>query len=215
MLEILGHKNSILDQIIAELRDKDIQSDSLRFRKNMELSGSIMAYEISKTLEYKTTEVSTTLGVTNVPVLIEYPVLITILRAGLPLHQGLLSVFNRSSNGFISSYRQTNKNEEYVSKVEYISSPEISNKVIIVSDPVMATGNSVVEALKELFNIGNPSYTHIVTTICSEESIHNIKRNFSRKSITIWTIAVDDELTASAYLVPGLGDAGDLAFGNK
>jgi len=215
MLEILGNNRTIFDQLLAELRDVDIQKDSLRFRKNLEMIGELFGYEISKKLLYTNREVNTSLGVATVPVLQEYPVLVTILRAGLPMHQGLLNIFNRSQNGFVSVYRQYNPDEDFVSRREYVSCPDLTGKTLIISDPIIATGESVVKALKELYNKGKPKHTHIVTVICSEESIENIKRNFSRSGITVWTVAVDDELTARAYLVPGLGDAGDLAFGNK
>lgn len=215
MLEILGNRNSFIDQLIAELRDVDIQRDSMRFRKNLEILGEIFGYEISKKLDYIDKEVQTSFGNTTVPVLKEFPVLITILRAGLPLHQGLLNIFNRSQNGFISAFRKYNKDEEFTSKIEYVSCPDIANRTIIISDPILATGNTIVEAIKQLEDCGVPSQIHIATVICSEESIENIKKNFSRKQLTLWTVAVDDELTAKAYLVPGLGDAGDLAFGDK
>lgn len=215
MLEILGNKNSFINQLIAELRDVDIQRDSMRFRKNLETMGELFGYEISKKLEYTDKDVQTSFGNVSVPVLKDFPVLITILRAGLPLHQGLLNIFNRSQNGFISAFRKYNKDEEFTSKIEYVSCPDINSKTIILSDPILATGNTVVEAIKQLEDFGTPESIHVVTVICSEESIENIKKNFSRKKLTLWTVAIDDELTAKAYLVPGLGDAGDLAFGDK
>jgi len=215
MVKILGRSNSILNQFIAEIRDKNIQKDSMRFRRNFERIGEIFAYEISKQLAYETREVTTPLGVAEVPVLISFPVLATILRAGLPLHQGLLNFFDHSENAFISAYRYHYKDGQFDIRVEYTSSPELTDKVLILSDPMLATGASLVLTHKSLLENGKPSHTHIVTIVASTQGVEYIKKNFSSKNTTLWIGALDDELTAQAYIVPGLGDAGDLAYGIK
>lgn len=208
-------KNSILNQYISEIRDVKIQQDSLRFRRNMERIGEIIAYEISKTLEYSEKNVITPLGETTINVLAEQPVLATILRAGLPLHNGFLNVFDKSSNAFISAYRKHHKDGKFTIQLEYISSPSIEDKTLILIDPMLATGSSLVLTYKELLLKGKPKHTHIVTVIASNYGIEYVKRHLSSEDITIWAPAVDEELTAQAYIVPGLGDAGDLAYGGK
>ncbi len=215
MVENLGNNNTLLDQYIAEIRDAEIQKDSSRFRKNLERIGEIFAYEISKKLEYEKKEVNTTLGVAEVPMLKYNPVLVTLLRAGLPIQQGLLNFFDRSENGFVSVFRKSNKEEEFTLHIEYVSCPDISGKILILSDAMIATGESVVNALKEIFSNGEPLHTHIVTVLASEEGIERIKKSFSKTAMTLWVGAIDHEITARALLVPGLGDAGDLAFGAK
>ncbi|HOI86850.1 MAG TPA: uracil phosphoribosyltransferase [Lentimicrobium sp.] len=215
MVQNLGAQNSIFNQYIAEIRDSLIQQDSLRFRFNMERMGAIFAYEISRQLEYEVREVVTSLGTAEVPVLKQYPVLATILRAGLPLHRGMLNVFDRSDNSFVSAYRKHSKDGRFEIQVEYVSSPDLTNKVLIVSDPMLATGASLVLSYKELLAKGKPSHTHIVTLIASTQGIDYIKRYLPAQDVTLWVGAIDDELTAQAYIVPGLGDAGDLAFGSK
>lgn len=215
MVKNLGAQASVFNQFIAELRDAVIQQDSLRFRINMERLGAIFAYEISRQLEYETTEVVTLLGVAEVPVLKEYPVLATILRAGLPVHRGMLSVFDKSENAFVSAYRKHSKDGRFDIQVEYVSSPDLSDRTVILSDPMLATGASLVLSYKALLTKGKPKHTHIVTLIASTQGVEYIKRNLSADDITLWVGAIDDELTAQAYIVPGLGDAGDLAFGNK
>jgi len=215
MVKNLGDKNSILNQFISEIRDAEIQKDSLRFRRNFERVGEIMAYEISKQLEYLPKEVVTPLGEAEVPVLKEFPVLATILRAGLPLHQGLLNVFDRSENAFITAYRYHHKDGSFDIRVEYTSSPDINDKVLILCDPMLATGSSLMLAYKSLLDKGTPKHLHIVTIISSLQGVEFIKKNFSSANTTLWVGAIDDELTAQSYIVPGLGDAGDLAFGQK
>ncbi len=215
MLHVLGNKNSIFNQFVSEIRDAEIQKDSMRFRRNFERIGEIFAYEISKQLEYEKKEVTTSLGVIQVPVLKQQPVLATILRAGLPLHQGLLDFFDHSENAFISAYRKPHKDGKFDIKLEYLSSPILTDRILILSDPMLATGSSMVLTYKELLNNGKPCHTHIVTIIASVQGIEFIKRNLPDSDITLWVGAIDDELTAQAYIVPGLGDAGDLAFGEK
>jgi len=216
MVIVLGNQNTLVDQFIGELRDIEVQKDRMRFRKNMERMGEIFAYEISKTMEYEKKKIITPLGIAEVPMLVEYPVLGTILRAGLPLHQGLLNFFDKSENAFVSAYRKHHKDGDFDIHLEYVSSPTLENKTLILSDPMLATGSSMVLTYKELLNLGKPRHTHIVTIIASTEGIEYTKKNLSSfLPITIWAGAIDDELTAQAYIVPGLGDAGDLAFGKK
>lgn len=215
MLRILGEKNSLINQYIAEIRDADVQKDSLRFRKNFERLGEIFAYEISKELEYIEKEVITPLGTASVPVLKEYPVLATILRAGLPLHQGMLNFFDKSENAFISAYRYHYKDGQFDIRVEYASGPDLNGRIMILTDPMLATGASLYLTFKELLEKGRPRHTHIVTLIASLQGVEYLKTHLPANSFTLWAGAVDDELTAQAYIVPGLGDAGDLAFGSK
>lgn len=215
MIKIIGNKNTIFDQYIAEIRDVEIQKDSLRFRKNLERMGEIFAYEISKHLAYEVKEVQTSLGVANVPVLKAHPVLATILRAGLPIHQGLLNYYDEAGNAFISAYRKYRKSGKFVIEIEYSSSPILDGKQLILSDAMLATGSSMVLTYKELLNHGKPKHTHIVAVLASAEGIEYIKKHLPAKDFTLWVGAVDDELTAQAFIVPGLGDAGDLAFGRK
>lgn len=215
MVKNLGAQNSIFNQYISEIRDSVIQQDSLRFRYNMERMGSIFAYEISKELDYDIKEVTTPLGVAEVPVLKSSPVLATILRAGLPLHRGMLNIFDKSENAFVSAYRKHSKDGHFNIQVEYVSGPDLTNRVVILSDPMLATGASLALSYKALIVKGKPLHTHIVTLIASTQGIDYLRRNLPTDDVTLWVGAIDDELTAQAYIVPGLGDAGDLAYGNK
>jgi uracil phosphoribosyltransferase len=181
----------------------------------MERLATIMGYEISKTMEYVVKEVTTPLGVAEVPVLKEFPVLATILRAGLPMHRGLLSIFDQSENAFVSAYRKHNKDGSFDVQVEYVSCPKITDRLVILSDPMLATGSSLVLSYNALLTKGRPKHTHIVTLIASTEGLDYIRKYLPADEVTIWVGAVDDELTAQSYIVPGLGDAGDLAFGSK
>lgn len=181
----------------------------------MERTGELFAFEISKTLEYETREVITPLGSAEAAVLKEYPILIPILRAGVPMHLGLLNIFDKSESAFISAYRKVKKNKKFIIKVDYVSCPELADKTIIIADPMLATGASVVAAYKELLNHGKPKHAHIVIIIASTEGINYIKKYLPVSEVTVWVGAIDEELTAQAYIVPGLGDAGDLAFGSK
>jgi uracil phosphoribosyltransferase len=215
MVKNLGLLNSVFNQFIAELRNVEVQGDRMRFRRNLERLGEVFAYEISKELEYEPTDISTPLGVATIPLLKSQPVLATILRAGLPMHQGMLNYFDHADNAFVSAYRKYDKNEDFSIRIEYLSSPELSGKVLILSDPMLATGASVVMALKELFALGTPSKVFVVSALASVEGIEYLKRNFSLADLSIYVGGIDDELTAQAYIVPGLGDAGDLAYGKK
>lgn len=215
MVNILSKSNSLLNQFIAEIRDAEIQKDSMRFRTNLERIGSIFAYEISKELEYETKEVVTSLGIANVPVLKDSPVLATILRAGLPYHRGFLNFFDKSENAFISAYRKTHKDHSFTIQVEYCSAPDITGKTVILSDTMIATGSSTIMSYKELLTHGKPKHTHIASILASQEGIESLKKYLSQQDVTIWVGVIDDEMTAQSYVVPGLGDAGDLAFGRK
>ena len=211
----LGEKNSIFNQFLSEIRDQNIQKDSMRFRRNMERLGEIFAYEISKKLEYETKEVLSPLGISHMQLPKHKPVLATILRAGLPLHQGMFNYFDGSEAAFISAYRRHHKNGKFDIQLEYLSCPSLEDKILIISDPMLATGASMALTYKELMQFGKPKHTHIAVAIASVEGVNYLKRNIGTKNVTIWTGAIDDEMTAQSYIVPGLGDAGDLAFGNK
>lgn len=211
----LGESASILNQYIAEIRDAEIQKDSMRFRRNLERIGEVFAYEISKKLSYEEKAITTPLGIANVPVLDAQPVIATILRAGLPLHNGILNVLDKAENSFISSYRRYSKDGTFDIQVEYVSSPSIENKTLILSDPMLASGASLVLAYKSLLQRGNPLHVHIVTIIASREGLDYLQKHLCGSKFTLWVGAIDDELTVKSYIVPGLGDAGDLAFGSK
>ena len=213
MLYNLGQSNSLLNQFVAEIRDAQIQQDRMRFRRNLERVGEIMAYEISKTLVWETRQVNTPLGSASVPMLAEQPVVATILRAGLPLHQGVLNYFDGADNAFISAYRKHKDNGSFDIAIEYLSCASIENKILIVADPMLATGASMAMTLQQLFKLQKPKYTHIVSVIASQPGIDFLSKNL--QNFTLWTAAVDTELNPNAYIVPGLGDAGDLAFGEK
>jgi len=215
MVNILSNTNSVINHFIAEIRDAEIQKDSLRFRYNLERLGTLFAFEISKELKYETKEVTTSLGIANVPVLEEYPVLATILRAGLPFHQGFLNIFDKSENAFISVYRKMHKDRSFSMQVDFSSVPDIEGKVMILCDTMIATGSSVVMSYKNLLSHGKPSHTHIVSILASHEGLDFLKKHLPQQEVTIWLGVIDDELTAQSYVVPGLGDAGDLAYGRK
>lgn len=209
----LSEQYSLLNDWIAEMRDINVQSDRQRFRRNLERIGEVAAIEISRKLEYTFKEVQTPMGVANSKVLKEQPVLATILRAGLPLHQGLLNYFDKADNAFISAYRKHNRDGSFEISLQYMSSPDMENRVVIVSDPMLATGASLVKTIQHLREEGKPSQIHIVTAIACTVGIEYVQRQ--EPQAIIWCGAIDEELTAKGYIVPGLGDAGDLAFGSK
>lgn len=215
MVHNLSFSTSILHQYIAEIRDKDIQKDRWRFRKNLERIGQVIAYEISKELEYQSVPVTTPLGIADAKMLTHQPVIATILRAGLPLHLGILDVFDKAENAFISAYRKHHKDHSFDIALEYVSCPDLNNKVLILCDPMLATGSSMVLTFKALLNYGKPKHTHIVCAIASKQGVDYLKKNMPDVNYTLWCGDIDDELTSTAYIVPGLGDAGDLAFGEK
>ena len=215
MVHVLSEQNSIFNQFVAELRDITIQKDGMRFRRNLERIGEIMSYEISKTLDYQKKETTTPLGIAETNHLVSQPVIATILRAGLPMHIGVLNYFDEAQNAFISAYRRHHKDNTFDIHVEYVSSPNLDNKVLILCDPMIATGSSIVLAYKAILAKGTPKHVHIISAISSKEGVDFVKANMPTKNFTIWCGAVDEELTAHSYIVPGLGDAGDLAFGEK
>lgn len=214
MVNILGNKNSVINQYMAEIRDVEVQKDSMRFRRNIERVGEIMGYEISKTLQYVNQEITTSLGIASVSKLKEQPVIGSILRAGLPLHQGVLNVFDNAQNAFISAYRKHHKDGSLNIQVDYLSSPELNDRILILCDPMLATGTSMVLTYKKLLERGTPRHTHIISVIASSEGLTYARKHLP-ENVTLWLAALDEELTAQAYIVPGLGDAGDLAYGNK
>jgi uracil phosphoribosyltransferase len=214
-IKILGNNHSILDQYLSEIRDEIIQKDPLRFRENMYRIGEIFAYEISKFLEFKVTEVTTPLGVAKVPTLKNQPVLATILRAGLSIHNGLLKIFDRGENCFISAYRKYTKGGEFEIEFEYMASPSLDNKVVILSDPMLASGRSMEIGYRALYSKGTPKYVHLVAIISSQQGVDYLVEKIKDENVTLWLGAVDDGMTPHSYIVPGLGDAGDLAYGEK
>ncbi len=215
MVHEIGIKNSIFNQFLREVRDEKVQLDRLRFRRNMVRLGEIFAYEVSKELEYHSIDVTTSLGEAKMKVPSAMPVLATIMRAGLPFHQGLLNYFDQSDSAFISAYRKHSKREgEFKIEIEYLSCPELDGRFLIVADPMLATGSSMALAHKALLQKGTPRHNHIVTLLATKEGVAHVRKN-TPSNTTIWVGAIDDELTAQAYIVPGLGDAGDLSYGEK
>lgn len=211
----LGQGQSLFNQFIAEIRDQDIQKDSLRFRRNIERIGEIFAYEISKAMPHVRREVTTPLGIAPCELLAEQPVLATILRAGLPLHRGMLNYFDRAENTFISAYRKHEGDDHHFEvEIEYLSSPPIDGKTVILCDPMLASGSSMVLAYKALLERGRPASLHVVAIIASEEGVRFARGNLPPDT-TFWLGAIDPEMTDRKYIVPGLGDAGDLAYGAK
>ena len=211
----LSQQQSVFNQFMAEIRDNVIQKDSLRFRRNLERVGEIMAYEISKTLAFGQKPVTTPLGISDCSVLLEQPVLATILRAGLPLHRGLLNYFDQAENTFISAFSMHHDDDdEFDVEIEYLASPDLEGKTVILCDPMLATGSSMVLGYKALLERGVPGKIHVATVIASEQGIRFVQENMPDDT-TVWVGAIDKELTSRAYIVPGLGDAGDLAYGSK
>ncbi len=215
-VHILDDENSVLNTFIAELRDVNIQADSMRFRRNLERTGEVMAYEISKTLGYAPTAVETPLGEAEVMLPQDRVVIATILRAGIPYHQGFLNYFDRARNAFVSAYRKYSKDGTFNIKVEYIQCGNLEGCTLILTDPMLATGSSAVLTYKALVEKGGtPAHVHIATVVASEEGIEYVKKHMPAAKTTLWCGAVDQELTVKSYIVPGIGDAGDLAYGDK
>lgn len=214
-VRILGESSSIFNQYISEIRDENIQKDSLRFRRNLERLGEVFAYEISKTLDYQINDVKTPLGIAKVPNLKSQPVLATILRAGLPLQQGLLNIFDHAENAFISAYRKYDDEGEFHIEFEYLASPSLDEKVVIISDPMLASGSSMEIGYHALLKKGKPDHVHLVAIISSRKGLEYVIDKIKAKNVTLWLGAIDEEMTVKSYIVPGLGDAGDLAFGPK
>lgn len=211
----LGQTDSILNKFVAQLRDKKVQKDSMRFRRNLERIGEIFGYEISKTLEYSTKQVATPLGIADVPTHDDKIVAATILRAGLPLHQGILNYFDDAQNAFVAAYRKYDKGEDFHINIEYSSTPDLTDKVLILADTMLATGASLEIAYKKLCENGEPKHTHLVCPLSSAYAVEYLKKNMPAGKVTLWVAAIDEELTSHSYIVPGLGDAGDLAYGIK
>ena len=216
----LSETNSVLNQYLCEIRDVDIQKDPMRFRRNIERIGEFMAMELSKALAYTPTRVQTPLGVAEVNTIAEPLVLATILRAGLPLHQGFLNVFDRAENAFLSAYRRVGRNvhgEDQLEIVaEYMAAPDIEGKTLIIADPMLATGMSMEVGYLALLRHGTPKHTHLCCTIATPQSIDYIRRELNdREDVTLWCATIDPILNEQKYIVPGLGDAGDLCYGTK
>jgi uracil phosphoribosyltransferase len=212
----LGERSSVVNRFVAEMRDACIQTDSMRFRRNLERIGEIFAYEISKEMDSKPVTVQTPLGIAEATVPCEEVVIASIMRAALPMHQGVLNYFDKAQNAFISAYRKYGKDNKFTISFEYMSSPSIDGKTVILCDPMLATGASMDLAYKALLGRGIPAKTHIVSIIASKDGVEHIKKKLgSHSELSLWLGAVDEELTVKAYIVPGLGDAGDLAYGTK
>ena len=215
-LNILSRQNTVLNKFIAQIRDREIQRDPMRFRRNMERIGEIAAYEISKTLRYTPRIVETPLGQAEVAQIDDSIVLATILRAGLPFHQGFLNYFDDAQKAFVSAYRKSTKDGKFKVKVEYISCGDLEGKTLLLVDPMLATGSSLVLAYEALCERGGtPAHTHVASVIASEQGIDYVTNHMPHQTTTIWAAAVDEELTSRCYIVPGIGDAGDLAYGEK
>jgi uracil phosphoribosyltransferase len=211
----LSDNNSVLKHYIKEIRSVKIQKDSMRFRRNMERIGEIMAYEMSKTMRYKAEEVKTPLGVAHADVIDEKIVISTILRAGLPFHQGFLSYFDSAENAFVSAYRKYKDALKFDIFIEYIASPHLDGKTLIITDPMLATGSSMELAYGALLTKGKPAHIHIATVIASQQAIDYVAAHFPEAKTTIWAATIDPELNEHSYIIPGIGDAGDLAYGEK
>lgn len=211
----LSETDSIVNRYIAELRDVNIQGDPMRFRRNVERIGEIMAYEISKTLPYEACQVKTQLSSATIQLPVCQPVIGTILRAGLPLHQGVLNIFDQAENAFVSAYRVYSDEEHFNIHTEYIASPGLDNKILILTDTMLATGRSMDICYQALLTKGCPKETHIVSVIASQQAIDYVTGVFPQNKTTVWCGVIDPELNSHSYIVPGLGDAGDLCFGEK
>ncbi|MDN3579627.1 uracil phosphoribosyltransferase [Mucilaginibacter flavus] len=213
MIFVLNRTNTIANKFLAELRDAVIQQDKARFRGNQEKLGEILAYELSKSLHYEAVDVQTPLGIANINIPADKPVLATILRAGLPFHQGFMNYFDQSDSAFITAYRKVKRGGTFMIQVDHISTPNLDGKILVICDTMLASGQSLVSVCKELMAQYNIKELHIASVIASTVGIAHVRANLPHAKI--WVCAVDDEMTSKAYIVPGLGDAGDLAFGEK
>jgi uracil phosphoribosyltransferase len=213
MIRNLSEQHSLVSNWVSELRNVEVQSDRLRFRRNLERIAEVIGYEISKQMEWEEKEITTPMGLASCKMLKEQPVLATILRAGLAMHNGLLNYFDKADNAFLSAYRKHQADGSFEISLEYMSCPEMDNRIVIISDPMLATGSSLVKAIHYLREEGDIREMHIVCAIACTVGIEYVKR--LEPKATIWCAAIDDELTAKGYIVPGLGDAGDLAYGAK
>jgi uracil phosphoribosyltransferase len=215
MVTEISKQNSVANRFLAEMRDTAVQKDPMRFRRNLERMGEVLAYEMSKTFDYAEEEVVSPLGEAQMMLPTDIPVLATILRAGVPLHQGMLNYFDRAENAFVSAYRKHRKGEDgFDVEVEYLSSPSIEGRVLVLIDPMLASGRSMVLVYKAMLRMGRPKAVHVVSVIASNEGVEYAQKHLPA-STRYWLGAIDEEMTAEAYIVPGLGDAGDLAYGPK
>ena len=214
MIVNLSEQHSLISNWVSEIRDVNIQGDRMRFRRNLERIGEIIAYEISKELEWEEVETQTPLGIHNSKLLKSQPVLATILRAGLPLHHGMLNYFDKADNAFISAYRKHHRDGTFEISLDYMSCPSLEGRTVIISDPMLATGSSIVKTIAVMQSEFQPASVHVVCAIASTIGIEFIHRECGEQ-VKIWCADIDDELTAKGYIVPGLGDAGDLAYGTK
>lgn len=210
-----AERPSLVSQYMMELREVSIQKDMLRFRRNLHRIGEVMAYEISKQMRYKTIDTTTPLAVAKCQVLDEQVVLGTIFRAGVPFHQGFLDFFDSAENAFVSAYRKYKNNDEFDVHIEYLASPRIDGKTLIIADPMLATGSSMELSYRALLTKGEPAHIHVASVIASRQAVEFIKEVLPTDRTTLWLGAIDDELNTHSYIVPGLGDAGDLAYGGK
>ncbi|MDE7144207.1 MAG: uracil phosphoribosyltransferase [Muribaculaceae bacterium] len=207
--------DSLMSQYVMELRNVEIQGDMLRFRRNLERIGELMAYEISKSMRYKTIDVTTPLATATARVIDEKVVLATIFRAGVPFHQGFLNYFDHAENAFVSAYRKYKEKENFDVFIEYIASPRLDGKTVIIADPMLATGTSMELSYRALLTKGEPAHIHVASVIASRQAVDYVKSVFPADKTTIWTAAIDPEINSHSYIIPGLGDAGDLAYGTK
>lgn len=214
MVRHLAKTNSLINSWINELRDINVQNDRMRFRRNMERIGEVIAYEISKTMTYTDHEIETPLGMYNAKAIEQQPVIATILRAGVPLYQGMLNYFDKADSAFIAAYRKHSRTDDsFEINQEYVTCPNLEGRTLIIADPMLATGASLIMALDELHDYGQPACVHVVVAIACTEGIDAVRQRYPE--FKIWAADIDDELTAKGYIVPGLGDAGDLSFGSK
>jgi uracil phosphoribosyltransferase len=207
--------DSLVSQYMLELRSVDVQSDRLRFRRNLERIGEIMAYDISKTLDYKSIDVTTPLGVAPSRTIASQVVLATIFRAGLPFHQGFLNFFDKAENAFVSAYRKVKEHHEFDVMIEYLASPVLEGKTVIIADPMLATGASMELSYRALLTKGMPARIHVASVIASQQAVDYVASRFPADRTTLWVGAIDSQINENSYIVPGLGDAGDLSFGEK
>ena len=211
----LGEHDSVLNRFIAQMRDRSVQKDSMRFRANLEKVGNIFAYEISRRLNYSVKTVATPLGIAEVRTPDDQIVVATILRAGLPLHKGILDYFDDAQNAFVAAYRKYDKGDDFHINIEYVTAPDLTGKVLILADTMLATGASLELAYNKLLEDGIPASTHLVCPVSSIYAVEYLQKHLPSSGVTLWVATIDEELTSHSYIVPGLGDAGDLAYGDK
>lgn len=211
----LGEHDSVLNRFIAQMRDRSVQKDSMRFRANLEKVGNIFAYEISRRLNYSVKTVATPLGIAEIRTPDDQIVVATILRAGLPLHKGILDYFDDAQNAFVAAYRKYDKGDDFHINIEYVTAPDLTGKVLILADTMLATGASLELAYNKLLEDGIPASTHLVCPVSSIYAVEYLQKHMPSSGVTLWVATIDEELTSHSYIVPGLGDAGDLAYGDK